>query len=383
MIRWITGEALSAVSSLASGIVQTVITSPPYFGLRDYSTGSWEGGDPDCDHKQARGTTRGGPHSTITGGQDTTAHSAQYRDTCGKCGAKRIDQQIGLEPSPDEYVQTLVSVFREVRRVMTDDGTLWLNLGDSFASGASGFRPGSGRADGIVDGVRRIRNRNGVPVPEGLKPKDLIGIPWRVAFALQADGWYLRSDIIWHKPNAMPESVTDRPTKSHEHVFLFAKSGRYYYDAEAVKEESVGVWNSARSTLAANGKKNIHLNETGQRRTAGADTFHRDEDRTGRNMRDVWTIPTQPYAGAHYAVFPERLVEPCMKAGSQRGDIVLDPFAGSGTVGVVAHRLYRDAILIDLNPANRELARERILKASGYKAMLQDYIVSGDTDGVR
>jgi site-specific DNA-methyltransferase (cytosine-N4-specific) len=176
---------------------------------------------------------------------------------------------------------------------------------------------------------------------------------------LQANGWYLRSDIIWHKPNPMPESVTDRPTKAHEYIFLLTKSERYFYDAESIMEQSVSTWNSAQSTLAANGIKNVILNQMGQRRTAGADTFHRDEERSGRNKRSVWTVATQPYAEAHFATFPEEIPKLCILAGSKPGDTVLDPFAGSGTVGKVALELGRRAILIELNPAYVELIRDR------------------------
>jgi len=186
------------------------------------------------------------------------------------------------------------------------------------------------------------------PVNDTVKPKNLVGIPWRVAFALQEDGWILRSDIIWAKPNPMPESVTDRPTKSHEYVFLLSKSERYFYDADSIKEESINVWNSARSTLAANGVKNVILNQTGQRRTAGADTFHRDEDRTGRNRRTVWTITTESYSEAHFATFPRKLIEPMILAGSRPGDIVFDPFVGSGTTVHVARGLGRRGLGLDL-----------------------------------
>ena len=242
-----------------------------------------------------------------------------------------IDNQLGLEPTPEEYVANLVAVFRDVRRVLRDDGVVWLNLGDSYSSSIKG----GGGPDSTstlhgspaeVNGQRFAARR----VDTGLKPKDLVGIPWRVAFALQADGWWLRSDVIWAKPNPMPESVTDRPTKSHEYVFLLSKKERYFYDADAIKEASVCTWNAARSTLAANGFKNVELKKLGQRRTAGADTYHRDEDRTGRNRRTVWTVAAEPYAEAHFAVMPTQLVEPCVLAGSKRGDTVLDPFAGRG-----------------------------------------------------
>ena len=222
--------------------------------------------------------------------------------------------EIGLESTPDEYVSALVDVFREVRRVLRDDGTVWLNLGDSYASG-----------------------------------KNLIGIPWRVAFALQADGWYLRQDIIWHKPNPMPESVTDRCTKAHEYVFLLSKSARYFYDAEAVKEESTGRTDVGNMSFRA---------------SIGAGGVWNDQERTGdvsqRNRRSVWTIATQPYSGAHFATFPPKLIEPCVLAGSREGDTVLDPFGGSGTTAGVALKHRRRAILCELNPEYAALVDDRV-----------------------
>jgi len=266
-------------------------------------------------------------------------------------------------------VANMVAVFREVKRVLRDDGTLWLNLGDTYATNGYTAHPknenavngGLGSWNSLTRSQSAMRTIGGV-----LKSKDLCGTPWRVAFALQADGWYLRSDIIWHKPNPMPESVTDRPTKAHEYIFLLSKSERYFYDAEAVREASVDTSNSARSTLAANGSKNVFLNKTGQRRTAGADTFHRDEERTGRNRRTVWTITTQPYSDAHFATFPEELPKLCILAGSKPGDMIMDPFAGSGTTGKVALELGRKAVLIELNPAYATLTKERTNTTIGF-----------------
>ena len=284
---------------LADGCAQCVVTSPPYFGLRDYGTAN----------------------------------------------------QIGLEPTPDAFVAALVAVFREVRRVLKDDGTVWLNLGDSYAGANTGcaWREGSARADGDVrgDGATSRRNRNGNGAVEGVKPKDLLGIPWRVAFALQADGWYLRSDIIWHKPNPMPESVTDRPTKAHEYLFLLTKSERYFYDAEAVSEQSAGRTDMGRMNFGA------RVNEGGEWKT------ERPDVKETRNRRSVWTVATMPYSGAHFATMPEKLVEPCILAGSRLGDRVFDPFMGSGTVGAVAERLGRRWVGTDLNPAYHALARKR------------------------
>lgn len=261
-----------------------------------------------------------------------------YRDACPKCGAVRVDRQIGLEDTVDGYVGALVDVFRHVRRVLRDDGVLWLNLGDSYwsSSGSTG-RNDEGAAD-----LERRAERYGTGVPKAalgfntrtavsrsddvLKPKDLIGVPWRVAFALQADGWWLRKEVIWHKPNAMPESVTDRPASSHEHVFLLTKRDRYFYDAEAVKRPA---------------------------RTGGS-----------RSLRDVWSIATKAVEGndEHAATMPEALVYPCVQAGSRVGDTVLDPFSGTGTVAVVAKELGRVPLGLELNPGFAEFSRRRLAK---------------------
>ena len=352
---------------LADNSVQTCTTSPPYWGLRDYG----------------------------------------------------VQDQLGLEPTPEQYVANMVAVFREVRRVLRDDGTCWLNLGDSYATNRNDHVSG-GFGDNSIDEHSTIAKR-GKLCPDGLKMKDLIGIPWRVAFALQADGWYLRSDIIWHKPNPMPESVTDRPTKSHEYVFLLTKNARYYFDQDAVREESQNVSGGGFSQKYAEAQPDH-----------GAMKFERGDYSAGRNIRTVWTIPTQPTPFAHFATYPEKLVEPCIKAGtSERGRcpkcgkawvrvtevvdryiaggmkhipeenrdiahhrknqfdrdgmtqstkattgwqpacscdagdpvpcIVLDPFAGSGTTGLVARRLGRHFVGLDLSRTYlHTIARRRL-----------------------
>jgi DNA modification methylase len=359
------GDCRAILPTLPAESVQCVVTSPPYFGLRDYG------------------------------------HA----------------DQIGLEATPEEYVETMVGVFREVRRVLRPDGTLWLNLGDSYASKPPG-------CNGYKDGRANREERRSAGVPPGLKPKDLVGIPWRVAFALQADGWYLRSDIIWSKPNPMPESVKDRPTKAHEYVFLLTKSARYFFDADAVREEAAP--RSAEryrydfsGTKGADGVNDRRTVPEGQREFNGS-----------RNIRTVWTIPTQPYSGAHFATFPRALVEPCLKAGTSEkgacsvcgapwarvverevhttgrgrdhiagGDVeagqgwegvprasiatkttgwspscccfcapgngstvpcvTMDPFYGSGTVGLVAQDMHLDCIGIELSEDYAKLARKR------------------------
>jgi DNA modification methylase len=284
------GDCLEVLRTLESGSVQTCVTSPPYWGLRDYG----------------------------------------------------VEGQLGLEKTPDEYVAKMVDVFREVRRVLRDDGTLWLNLGDSYATGGGSI----GRSPGGEDqGERYLRqgmidtqpNRMKI---DGLKPKDLVGIPWRVAFALQADGWYLRQDIIWHKPNPMPESVQDRCTKAHEYIFLMSKSERYYFDSVAMREPSSQPERSGKIEKSfSTGDRDAVL-----RMDVGRSVMRTDH----RNRRSVWTVSTQPFKGAHFATFPPKLIEPCVLAGSKPGDTVLDPFNGAGTTGLVAHRNGREHVGIEL-----------------------------------
>lgn len=297
----ITGDVLEVIKELPDCCCSTCVTSPPYYGLRDYGA----------------------------------------------------DGQIGLEETPDQYIERLVAIFREVRRVLKDDGTLWLNIGDSYADKAAG----------------------------AAKRKDLNGIPWLLAFALRADGWYLRADIIWQKPNAMPESVKDRPTRAHEYVFLLSKSARYFYNAEAVKEPAVGFYNAAPAGSKGTGKPNAR--RRGNSRTfrgGGAYTHDRAAENSAsvereshglapnetgkRNRRTVWTIATRPYKGAHFATFPEDLVRPCILAGSRPGDTVLDPFCGSGTTGAVAIQEGRDFIGIEINPEYSKMSEQRIREAA-------------------
>tara|TARA_R100000482_G_scaffold60080_1_gene21924 strand:+ start:3192 stop:4118 length:927 start_codon:yes stop_codon:yes gene_type:complete len=294
------GDVIERLKDIEDNTIQCVVTSPPYWGLRDYGE----------------------------------------------------DNQLGLEETPEEYVENMVNVFREVKRVLKDDGTLWLNLGDSYNTTQAGNKTwgdgvGSNKqyAKGIIP---KKRNKT-----LGLKPKDLVGIPWRVAFALQQDGWYLRQDIIWHKPNPMPESVTDRCTKSHEYIFLMSKSANYYYDAESIKEKTITNDNINRD------RETTRLNNTpGRTRMEGLKTNNYEK----RNKRSVWKINTKPYKEAHFAVFPEKLPELCIKAGSKEGDIVLDPFFGSGTTGFVAQRLYRKWIGIELNPEYIKIANKRFVQ---------------------
>jgi DNA modification methylase len=288
------GDCLEQLKELPDNSIQCVVTSPPYWGLRDYG----------------------------------------------------VAGQLGLEQTPEEYVAKLVGVFREVKRVLKNNGTFWLNLGDSYAAPKS-----------IGNGLKAIGN--------GLKAKDLVGIPWRVAFALQADGWYLRQDIIWHKPNPMPESVTDRCTKAHEYIFLLSKSPKYYFDHEAIKEpaSSTSGWAKQR----AKGQNTWKYNDTEKRKAStgqviDASTFGKEGL---RNRRSVWTVTTKPFKGAHFATFPIDLIEPCILAGSAKGDLVLDPFAGAGTVGVACKKHGRNFIGIEINPEYCRIADARIAKAKG------------------
>jgi DNA modification methylase len=346
-VRILIGDARERLKELPDESVHCCVTSPPYFGLRDYGTAQWDGGDPECDHLQKTGQQQD------TGKMYVSQHLAKlpFRHLCGKCGARRIDNQIGLEASGEEYLAEMVAVFREVRRVLRKDGTLWINLGDSYASSVNGRK-----AVDIVNDDRTFRDKPISTVGTwGTKPKDILGIPWRVAFALQADGWWLRQDIIWHKPNPMPESVTDRCTKSHEYIFLLSKSERYWYDAEAIKEASLDDASyKPRTPRNADKREGDSYFATKVGDHANGKTYET------RNKRSVWSITTQPFTEAHFATFPPELPELCIKAGCPPSGTVLDPFGGAGTTGLVADRLGRSAVLIELNPAYAELARSRI-----------------------
>ncbi len=263
------GDAHLILTRLPKESVQCVVTSPPYWGLRDY----------------------------------------------------HIDGQIGLEETLPQFINRLVTIFREIHRVLKPTGTVWLNIGDGYTSGNRGWRAPDKKNPARAMSIRP-------DTPDGLKPKDLIGVPWRLALALQQDGWFLRSDIIWNKPNAMPESVKDRPTRSHEYIFMFSKNEKYYYDYESLKEP-------------------------------------RDDGKGKRNRRSVWDINTEPFKDANFASFPPKLLEPCIIAGSRKGDYVLDPFFGSGTVGVVCHRHGRKYVGIELHPAYIALAEKRISSNNG------------------
>jgi len=367
-MRILTGDALNMLQTMETESVHCCVTSPPYYGLRDYNTATWEGGDSECDHiEQATGASKKNTLGFIEGYRETLPQTnaatisgrKQYRSTCRKCGAKRIDEQIGLEETPDAYVDRLTQVFAEVRRVLRNDGTLWLNLGDSYCAGKTGHDGKYGECfngrdmRGVMSGYCVDKSKL-----QGYKPKDLLGIPWRVAFALQADGWYLRSDIIWHKPNPMPESVTDRPTKSHEYIFLLSKSARYFYDAAAIREgqsQNSHGGNPLKLRTNRNEEKRASLQNV-QSSTLGpvAGDF-------GRNKRSVWAMTTRSFKDAHFATFPPELPRLCILAGCPQGGTVLDPFSGAGTTGMVALRLGRNYLGIELNPDYVAMSQRRIM----------------------
>lgn len=315
-----TGDALTILKQIPSGFCRTCVTSPPYYGLRDYG----------------------------------------------------VSGQIGLENSVEEYIGKMVEIFREVFRVLRDDGTLWINIGDSYAN-RSGCQPPTN--------TRNSCGHTAKKVPKGYKYKDLIGIPWLLAFALRSDGWYLRQDIIWHKPNCMPESVRDRCTKSHEYIFLLSKKERYYFDAEAISEpiaessakrylQNIEMQHgSDRLPGKTNGPMKAVLPRFGGEKYGDSEAEY-TRSKSGnvyvpkprKNKRDVWTVGTSGFRGAHFATFPEKLVRPCILAGSAPGDRVLDPFMGSGTTGVVAIKTGRDFVGIELNPEYARMSFDRINK---------------------
>lgn len=346
-VKILVGDVRQKLAELPDESVQCVVTSPPYWGLRDYG----------------------------------------------------VAGQLGLEATPAEYVAAMVEVFGQVRRVLKPDGTLWMNLGDSYAGSGRGMGDtkttnkgneasrgvgGSKLPCGRHENARQNGNigRAWVKPPEGLKPKDLVGIPWRVAFAMQADGWWLRSDIIWHKPSPMPESITDRPTKAHEYIFLLAKSESYFYDAEAIKEKAGNNTHPRRAKNFrpsgwANGSDHsaiAHQTAKTHRKCAAATSGVKQNKSFDdamcemveyRNKRSVWTVPSRPYKEAHFATYPPDLIKPCILAGSRPGDVVLDPFGGSGTTGMVALELGRSAILIELNPEYAKLAEQHCRVTAG------------------
>jgi DNA modification methylase len=350
------------MATLPDQSVQCVVTSPPYFGLRDYGTAQWDGGDPACDHRiwgHAEGKSTPGGR-----GGSMPKQEVVQRESCRKCGAVRVDRQIGLEATLAEYISGMVAVFREVRRVLRDDGTLWLNIGDSYNAYNGGAGPSSKLSRGAQTTARPMLSTGFGLQEKSLKPKDLMMVPARLAIALQDDGWWLRSDIIWAKPNPMPESVRDRPTSAHEHIFLLTKSARYYWDAEAVAEPSIYP-DDDRKSRSENAHKSLPTELTNGIRP-GTATY------PTRNIRNVWKMATQPFSEAHFATFPPELPRRCILAGSREGDTVLDPFAGAGTTLLVADRLGRNGVGIELNPEYAQMARRRITNDAPLFAQIQD-----------
>ena len=388
------GNCIDVLKTLPDSSVQCCVTSPPYYGLRDYGTAKWVGGDTDCPHyrtsKYSEKCTTGHKHMMEQG---EAVGDSIYKTVCPLCGAVRVDEQIGLEDSPEDYVKAIVEVFREVRRVLKDDGTVWLNLGDSYA-GSEGKNS----------------------LPNGVKPKDLIGIPWMVAFALRNDGWHLRQDIIWCKLNGLPESVRDRCTKSHEYIFLLSKSPKYFFDHESIQEVATGydgrkdtvlkgspkyadqsvVPNTGEQSMAKNGPerwkfKNLAYdgqtpNTMHELRAQGMpDKVYtkivNGEEVPVRNKRDVRLVATEPYSGAHFATYPTKLIEPCILAGSAKGDTVLDPFNGAGTTGIVALTNGRKYIGIELNAKYVDITLRRFKES--FEGVSPHKQVHTDCDGVK
>lgn len=312
----ITGDALSVLQQISDNCIDCCVTSPPYFGLRDYG----------------------------------------------------VEGQIGLEKSLQEYIDKMVEIFREVRRTLRLDGTLWLNLGDSYAGSGKG-RNADGKYNNKTASKESVGQKNGqiskTPIPDDCKRKDLVGVPWELAFALRRDGWYLRQDIIWYKPNCMPESVKDRCTRSHEYIFLLSKSDKYYFDSEAIKEPAV-----TSDITSPRGSKGTKTPNSGRRKQdARYEGFNKryfaESAPLMKNKRDVWSVSTHGYKEAHFATFPEKLIEPCVLAGCRQGGIVLDPFLGSGTTAAVAKKSGREYIGIELNPEYTEMARNRVAIITG------------------
>lgn len=346
------GDCFNVLKKLESNLADCCITSPPYFNLRDYGTAIWGGGNENCEHKN------------------------NGNGICSKCEAHKTDLQVGMEETPEKYIERLVSVFHEVKRVLKDDGTLWVNIGDCYCNSN-----------------KYSNDKN------DYKMKDKIGIPWMLAFALRKDGWYLRQDIIWAKPNPLPESVTDRCTGSHEYIFLLSKNPNYYFDYKAIQEqanydgrkdimmhgspkygqESIYPEDKKNNTMATKGHARWQFkpgpriggnkygdNDDKRYDTKSGNAYFPQMSENGmddmilvRNKRDVWTVPTKGYNGAHFATYPKKLIEPCVLAGSRKGGIVLDPFNGAGTTGIMALKHGRKYIGIELNPEYIEITEER------------------------
>jgi len=342
-ITIINGGCLTELKKLPPESINCAITSPPYWALRDYGTATWEGGKEDCGHIEPSGSIK-------FAGRDTQAHTKrQYKDICKKCGAKRIDLQLGLEPTFQEYVAKLCDIFDEVKRVLRKDGTIWVNMGDTYlAQQGKGF-PGTGQVN-IPD-----RDKNAVlniKRPRSIPQKCLAQIPSRFSIEMCNRGWILRNTLIWHKPNCMPSSVKDRFTVDFEYVFFFVKNKKYWFDTQ-FEEHTSTRWGGTSDSKCKEGKYALPNYKKGVR------SHKHDYPKQGRNKRCVWKITTKPFKEAHFAVFPEKLVDTPIKAGCPTDGTVLDPFCGSGTTGVVAKKLNRKFVGIELNQNYCEIAKKR------------------------
>jgi DNA modification methylase len=352
------GNAIAVLTTLPSESIHCCVTSPPYYRLRDYGTAKWEGGnDPLCDHLSNIGVRNDLDRPTLglAAGSHDELKRRPFVGRCGRCGATSTDDQIGLEETPEEYIDRLVVVFREVRRVLRADGTLWINIGDSYAGSGKGRNANGSHRSGGKQATNRgsiaesLLKTSGGP---GIKPKNLIGIPWMLAFALRKDGWCLRSEIIWHKRSSMVESVKDRPTRAHEQIFLLSKSPKYFYDADAIKETSKYPNDDRKARVKPDHKWLPTESVAGMR--AGSQTY------PFRNKRDVWSMNPKGCKEAHFAVFPPELPENCILAGSPKGGLILDPFNGAGTTGIIAATQGRSYIGIELKPEYIEITKRAV-----------------------
>jgi len=367
LITFLQGNCLDKIQELDDNSIDCVVSSPPYFGLRDYGTAQWQGGDPNCDHLGKPQPTRSNIHDRTqpqcNNKKDVNVREF-FKDICKKCGAKRIDEQFGLEKTYEDYIANTVKVFETFKPKLKDTATIWWNIGDSYNNKPSGnkdLKKSSGLPNTKENLHKRKDNISKILV-KNLKVKDLMMIPNRVAIALQDAGWYIRSEIIWHKPNPMPESIKDRPTSCHEKIWLITKNKKYYYDADAIKEP-----------LAVSSIPRLNQNIKNQKGSARANAGRKTNGNLKavgnlekRNKRNVWTITTKPFKEAHFATFPKDLIEPCIKSGCPEGGVVLDPFGGSGTTAIVSKHLKRKAILIELNKEYIAIAKKRINKEFGF-----------------
>jgi DNA modification methylase len=354
-IKILHGNCIDKIKELDDNSIDCVVSSPPYFGLRDYGTAQWKGGNPNCSHAYGR-NTRGGLSDFQKNNKGSFGDEAVKSGECCKlCGAKRIDEQFGLEKTYQDYLANTVKVFETFKPKLKDTATIWWNVGDSYSSGKRTSTTNQSLRGNKNYGVTRT------PVQNGIKEKDLLMIPNRVAIALQDAGWYIRSEIIWYKPNPMPESVRDRPTSTHEKIWLITKSKKYYYDADAIREplaaSSLNRLNQDIKNQKGSTRGNGGMKSNGNMKAVG--------NKETKNKRNVWTVTTKPCKEAHFATFPKDLIEPCIKAGCPEGGLVLDPFGGSGTTGIVAAQNNRNAVLIELNQKYIDIAKKRIDKELG------------------